>query len=114
MAIEVYTSKGVVAFRSVGEAMKGTWCQAMGGTWTNGLGVHLTWKPIPASRYERPVGVVIRDGKVKETCLVKMDGHMFYREARTFGIVADSPEVQADIAGRLVPAPRSSRPGLWT
>lgn len=102
MSIEIMTSVRAVVFRTLGEAMRGGHHVGVGT-------VRLVWVPVPACRLDRPMGEVHIGGRRRETCMARLNGAPFWRDRTTFALVTDSPEVQAETAGQLVPAPRSSR-----
>ena len=64
--------------------------------------VRLSWVPIPACRYDRLVGEVLRGAHVVSTCLVLCCGMVLYRERATGQEVFSSPAIEAEIRGQLV------------
>ncbi len=73
--------------------------------------VRLAWRAVPACRLDRCVAEVWRDGRLVESCLVRCLGALVYRDRGTGLEMLSSPAIEAEIQGRLVPAPRSSRSG---
>lgn len=73
--------------------------------------VRLYWRPIPSCPYDRAFAERWEGGRLVSTLLVQCIGKLVYRERATGRAVLYTPALEAEIQGRLVPAPRSSRSG---
>lgn len=100
MNLQVYTGRGTVRLDNVRVD------QRLRAYLTHVGEVHLAWHPLPACAWEQLVAHV-----GPETGLVTCQGRKVYRLRGTTVAQLARPEIEAEIAGRLVAAPRSSRGG---
>lgn len=71
--------------------------------------VRVNWRAIDDCRFDRCVAEVWSNGRRVESCMVRSLGNVFYRHRATGAVLYSTPEIEAEIQGRLVPGPRSSR-----